>query len=225
MIGSRARLSWRALFSADARPPVHKFGASGAFEGEGRLTQDMIGLRTLRSAPACSTKVQSVREVFEHHASFVWRSLRHLGVHDADLEDLTQEVFVVVHRHFGAYDERDKLRAWLYAICSRVAKAHFRKTARRREHVTPAPPEGDAEPAQLEHLERREAFEHGKQLIAALSEEQRAVFLLYEVERMSMPDVAATLGCPLQTAYSRLHAARKRVLSLVADARGRGDFP
>jgi RNA polymerase sigma-70 factor (ECF subfamily) len=49
--------------------------------------------------------------------------------------------------------------------------------------------------------------------------------MLYEVERMSMAEVAATLGCPLQTAYSRLHKARERVVAMVGRARLREEVP
>jgi RNA polymerase sigma-70 factor (ECF subfamily) len=188
---------------------------------EGRLARKMTGFLALRQPQACAAEKQCVREIFEQHAGFVWRSLRHLGVRDADLEDVTQEVFVVVHSRFGSYDDRDKLRSWLYAICSRVAKAHVRKIVRRRENITAEPPEADAPATQLEHIEARQALARGQEVLAALPEEQRAVFLLYEVERMSMTEVADALGCPLQTAYSRLHKARERVLAMVDRARRR----
>lgn len=185
----------------------------------------MTGFLSLRQQEACVAEKPSVREIFDLHAAFVWRTLRHLGVRDADLEDVTQEVFLVVHSRLAGYDERDRLRSWLYAICSRVAKAQLRKTARRRESVTAEPPESDVPATQLEHIAERQALERGQQVLAALPEEQRAVFLLFEVERMSMVEVAEALGCPLQTAYSRLHKARERVFAMVGRARLRGESP
>ncbi len=44
-----------------------------------------------------------------------------------------------------------------------------------------------------------------------LDDDKRAVFVLFELEQMPMVDVAEAAGCPLQTAYSRLYAARKIV--------------
>jgi RNA polymerase sigma-70 factor (ECF subfamily) len=185
----------------------------------------MMSFLALRQPEACAAQRQNVRAIFEQHAGFVWRSLRHLGVRDSDLEDVTQEVFVVVHNRLQSYDERDKLRSWLYAICSRVAKAHVRKIVRRRENITAEPPELDVPATQLERLAEVQALAYGKQVLAALPEEQRTVFMLYEVERMSMAEVAATLGCPLQTAYSRLHKARERVVAMVGRARLREEVP
>jgi RNA polymerase sigma-70 factor (ECF subfamily) len=181
----------------------------------------MMAFLSERQPEASGTVRPEARELFERHASFVWRTLRHLGVRDADLEDVTQEVFVVVHNRLDSYDERDKVRSWLYAICSRVAKAYIRKMVRRRENVMADPPDSEAPATQLEDIERREALERGRQILAALPEEQRAVFVLFEVERMPMLEVAETLGCPLQTAYSRLHKARERVLATLDRARRR----
>jgi RNA polymerase sigma-70 factor (ECF subfamily) len=177
----------------------------------------------VRQPEACVAEGLSVRAIFEQHAAFVWRSLRHLGVPSADLEDATQEVFVVVHRRFASYEERDKLRSWLYAICTRVAQSHIRRLAHRRENIMAEPPEPDVPAAQLDRLEQRQALAHGQAVLAALPEEQRAVFVLYEVERMPMSEVAEALGCPLQTAYSRLYKARERVLATVVRTRRRGE--
>ena len=74
---------------------------------------------------------------------------------------------------------------------------------------------------QHDDIEKREALARGRRILAALPEEQRAVFLLFEVERMPMIEVAEALGCPLQTAYSRLHKARERVLATLDRARRR----
>lgn len=181
----------------------------------------MMGLISERQPDARVVEQPSAGELFQRHAAFVWRTLRHLGVRDADLEDVTQEVFVVVHNRLGGYDERDKVRSWLYAICSRIAKAYLRKMLRRRESVSVDAPEFEAPATQLEDIEKREALERGQRILAALPEEQRAVFLLFEVERMSMVEVAEAIGCPLQTAYSRLHKARERVLGMLDRAQRR----
>ena len=54
----------------------------------------------------------------------------------------------------------------------------------------------------------------------ALPEPQASVFILYELEELTMPEVAAALGYPLQTAYSRLYAARKAVLAAFGERKG-----
>jgi RNA polymerase sigma-70 factor (ECF subfamily) len=156
-----------------------------------------------------------LREVFEEHGPFVCRSLRYLGVLEADLDDMMQEVFLVVYQRLSDYEERGRARAWLYSICTRVAHAQRRKLGRRRENVADVDLQEVAAPTQLEHVEDREALALGHRLLHQLSARQREVFLLYEVEDMTMSEIAQALDCPLQTAYSRLHDARARILAEV----------
>lgn len=164
----------------------------------------------------------TVRALFEEHAPFVWRSLRRLGVPAADLEDMLQEVFVVVHRRLGDYEERARIRSWLYSICARTAVSHRRKLGRRRESLTGDVPEQLTNETQLHSIEQREALALGQRLLALLPPEQREVFVLHEVEQMTVVEIAEAVGCPLQTAYSRLRTARQRVLSAVTAERAKG---
>ena len=48
----------------------------------------------------------TLREVFDEHAAYVWRALRHLGVPESELDDYCQEVFLVVHRRWDSFDSR-----------------------------------------------------------------------------------------------------------------------
>jgi RNA polymerase sigma-70 factor, ECF subfamily len=148
---------------------------------------------------------------FAENAPFVWRALRRLGVRDADVEDVCQEVFLVVHRRRASFDGRGAVRTWIYGICLRVASEYRRRPHRRREEVTAEPPDPGAPPRQDEELERRRALERLDAALERLDDARRAVFVLYEIEQIPMTEVAAAVGVPLQTAYSRLYAARKVV--------------
>lgn len=160
-----------------------------------------------------------LRQLFDEYASFVWRSLRRLGVAEADLDDQLQEVFLVVYRRLDEYEERDRARAWLYSICRRVAQTQRRSVRRRREDLSGDMPEGRIAPTQLVRVEEREALALGHRLLATLPEEQREVFVLYEIEHIPMQQVAEALGCPLYTAYSRLRAGRTKLLAELANER------
>lgn len=152
-----------------------------------------------------------LRRLFEEHAAFVCRSLRRLGVSESDLDDVLQEVFVVVYQRLSEYQERGRARSWLYSICTRTALAHRRKAGRRRESIVPEPPERSAAATQHVRLEEREALAFGHELLAQLPEQEREVFVLFEVEGMAMAEIAEARSCPLQTAYSRLYQARRRI--------------
>lgn len=155
----------------------------------------------------------SLRQIYDEHARYIWRTLRHLGIPEADTPDLCQEVFVTVHRRLSSFEGRSTLRTWLYGICIRVASEHRRRPHVRRETALSEPAaESCEQPASApdSSLEQRSAVHH---LLAVLDEDKRQVVVLYEIEGFSMKEVAEIVDCPLQTAYSRLHAARALMLS------------
>ncbi len=71
--------------------------------------------------------------LYERHFDFVWRSLRHLGVREADLADACQEVFMIVHRRYPSFDAQAKVTTWLFQICFNKARERRRSAQARRE--------------------------------------------------------------------------------------------
>lgn len=160
-------------------------------------------------ATTAATTISFV-EVFQVHAPFVLRVVGRMGVRDAEVEDVAQEVFVVVHRKLAQFDGRCAIQSWLFGIIYRVVRDHRRKAHVRHEVITDRPPElhtGGTETEFHHQLARLE------QVLQSLDVKQRAVFVLYELEGMSMKDIADALGCPLFTAYTRLRKARRRVMN------------
>ena len=157
----------------------------------------------------------SFAAVYREHAAFVRRSLRHLEVHASGLDDVLHDVFLVVHRRLHDYDGRSSMRSWLYGVARRVALHHRRRGVRRvrREHHAPVPPT-QAQPD--EFVARPEAAQWVEAFIGRLPAEQRAVFVLCEVEGLPAPEVAAATGEKLNTVYSRLRLARRRFERAVA---------
>lgn len=154
-------------------------------------------------------------EVFETHARFVWGALARLGVATSDVADASQEVFLVIHRQLPGFEGRSSLKTWLYEICLRVAAAYRNKAFRRREQAVEAPV-ASYEARQEDELEWRRARAYLMSVLDQLDEEKRLVFVLYEIEGLSMPEITELLHCPLTTAYSRLEAARKVVRTAFA---------
>ncbi|MEC7523136.1 MAG: sigma-70 family RNA polymerase sigma factor [Myxococcota bacterium] len=160
--------------------------------------------------PAAAPR-ESFAEIFHAHAPRVWRALRRLGVREADVEDLCQEVFVVVHRKLPTFEGRSALSTWIYGICVRVASDHRKRAHVRRERPTDEVPDERQSAPQLKELERVQLRALLDEALEQLDDDKRAVFVLYELEQLEMPEIATALGCPLQTAYSRLYAGRKIV--------------
>lgn len=153
----------------------------------------------------------SAASIVVEHAPFVWRVLTHLGVPASRLEDAAQEVFLVVLDKLATFQERSTLRTWLYGICRNVAYAEARR------HRVDAPlaswdlPEAVVLPAQEGEVWVKQAHARLVQALALLDEDQREVFVLFEIEELTMEEIALSKKVPLRTCYSRLEAARQKV--------------
>jgi RNA polymerase sigma-70 factor (ECF subfamily) len=163
----------------------------------------------LNEMPEPSGKTVPFRELVREQAAFVLRLVRRLGVRDGDVDDVAQEVFLTVHRRYAEWDGQ---RALLFAIVRR-AVANFRRKAS-NEHTAHAglaqePTPHSMDPARA--AEQNDARRVLERALEALSDEQREVFVLFELEGMEMQELAIMVGCSLKTAYSRLYAARATV--------------
>lgn len=155
-----------------------------------------------------ATATPTVAALFAKHGAFVWRSLRALGVSEADVDDVTQEVFLVVHRRLPEFTERGSTKSWLYSIAVRCAHGWRRRPARRELATETLPEEGGGGDGEAALDARRRAARLMTEL-ERLDEDKRVAFVLYEIERMTLKEIADTVGAPIQTVYSRLMAARK----------------
>ncbi len=166
------------------------------------------------------------RTLYDANVDFVWRNLRRLGVSTTDVDDKTQEVFVIAHRRFGDFEERGHgPRAWLFQIVLRVAS-----DTRRHRKRHPVDPDGgiaqDREsiaPPQADALDRRERLDLLDRALATIEVGRRAVLLLHEIEEMTAPEIADVMGIPLNTVYSRLRVARSELEEAVEELRAGED--
>ena len=149
-----------------------------------------------------------LQDLYRREISYVVHTLRRLGVKNAELEDVAHDVFVALYRHLGERDPARPLRPWLFGFCFRIASDH-RKLARHRHEVPPLAHE-PADPApQPDELVAEERLR--RQLLAALDAmdfEKRSLVVMHDLEGISVPEIAALLAVPLNTAYSRLRLAR-----------------
>jgi RNA polymerase sigma-70 factor (ECF subfamily) len=165
--------------------------------------QRSVEVEAVAPAPA-----DPFERLYAEHFAFVWRNLRRLGVASAGLDDAAQDVFLVVHRRLAEI-RPDAERSFLFGVVRRVAADHRRSHGRHeREALDGVSEVPSVAPDAERRLERAEASRLVHRVLAALSDEQREVFVLAELEQMGGPDVAESLGVSLNTMYSRLRLAR-----------------
>jgi RNA polymerase sigma-70 factor (ECF subfamily) len=161
---------------------------------------------------ATSTPPPDTGALFRAHAPFVAGFLAKMGVPEAERDDLVQDVFMTAHRRGGWTPGAAKATTWLAEIAIRLVANRRRKVQRRTDALERLPSRAAApEPAEV--LEQRRAVERVDRALETLDVKKRGVFVLFELEGESCEDIAAALGVPVGTVYSRLHAARRDFLA------------
>jgi len=158
----------------------------------------------------------SFEAVYEEHFAFVWRTMRYLGVPAHCLDDAVQEAFLVVHRRLGEFEGRASITTWLFSIVQNMARYYRRTLTRRERHLTAIgesqlDASGLGPGGPLDTAEARQAASLLSELLEHVDERKRAVFALVELEQMSVNQAAEVLGINVNTAHSRLRAARKEL--------------
>lgn len=152
--------------------------------------------------------------VYEDMVGFVWQAARRMGVRDADTDDVVQEVFVIVHGRLAEFEGRAQLKTWVFKILVNVMKHYFRTHARKPGDVASGSGTEIHElVASQDHgpavaLERMEALRVVDRLLSQLDEDKRMVFVLAEIEQMSLVEIADVVEANANTVASRLRAAR-----------------
>jgi RNA polymerase sigma-70 factor (ECF subfamily) len=153
----------------------------------------------------------NLEQIYERHADFVWRTLRRLGVGDSDARDATHDVFLIVHQQLARFEGRSSLNTWLFTICRSVAR-DFRRRQRQGtqlQTVAELDDEVDLRADVGRAVEHQQQLAELERILSTLSTEQRNVFILFEIEKMTGEELAEALGIPLGTVYSRLAQGRK----------------
>lgn len=162
-----------------------------------------------------------LRAAVSSHLGLVWRVLRRTGLTAADAEDASQDVFWVLAQRFEDVPERAQ-RSFLVSTALRVASD--RKQSKWHRSVSAGLDlEARASEAPLpdEAVEIRRAGALLDEALETLSELERAVFVLAELEQMTRAEVAEVLSIPEGTVASRLKRGRQTLETAVRRLRAR----
>lgn len=168
--------------------------------------------------------VHAFEDVYREQFPFVWRSAKRLGVRDGALDDVVQEVFVVVHRRLADFEGRSSLKTWLFGITLRVVRDHRRAVQRRDPGPAVDPDTLQAPGGPAHEAEKAEAIRLLHAVLDDLVDERREVFVMAELEQMTMPEIADALGINLNTAYARLRIARQEFETALGRHRARDEW-
>ena len=214
-------------FGAARRPRRH--GPDSRSGQMRRMTRKLVstynphlGRSLANRVPATVDSPPLFDRVYAENFHHVSRWARAFGGMDADVDDLTQDVFLVVRRKLGSYSG-PSMRAWLYGI-TRKTVSDYRRRAWVRRLLGGGTRSLDAERSQqlvaADPFARLEARRTLHRVLDKLSGVRRTAFILFEIEGYSGEEIAELEGIPLATVYTRLHHARKDFLRFVSELDG-----
>ncbi len=184
------------------------------------------GLVTLRSVDQGVRTEEASRPVdfdavYQEHVQTVARWAARLGGPGADVEDLTQEVFLLVNRRLSEFRNESRLSTWLFSITAKIVANDRRRRRIRRwwTRFAPHAVERAVAPTDtpLEELERRERRTEFYRALDALGERHRRVLVLFELEELSVAEIAALLGLRAGNVRVLLHRARATFLKCMTE--------
>lgn len=200
---------------------VHE-GIAGALPGTLGLTARTASM-AIASPSDVITRARIERLVRDHHA-FVWRSARRLGVREADLDDVVQEVFLLAAKNIDDI-QQGRERGYLFRSCIFLA-SHARRSVQRRREVVDEDrlsEEIDIRPSPEQAAAASQARARLQAVLEQMAPDFRAVFVLFELEAMTMAEIAEMLDVPPGTVASRLRRAREIFVAQAAIEREKGD--
>jgi RNA polymerase sigma-70 factor (ECF subfamily) len=149
-------------------------------------------------------------------------------VPEAALEDAAQDVFLVVHRRLPEFEGRSSLRTWIFGIVLKVAARHRRKARGIAVRETAIPKElgqalcAPAHEGPFERTLHRQATDLLHRVLERVDDERRALLIMVDLEQTSVAEAAEALEINLNTAYSRLRAARRAFETALSGVLGEG---
>ena len=157
--------------------------------------------------------------LYEQEVDTVHAYLVRFGLRGAEAEDAVHDTFVTALRRKHTYDPGRPPRPWLLGIAFRVAVARARSS---RPREGPERLDEQHDPAQNPErgLEARDAKALVDRALQRLGEDQRTVFVMYDLQGVPMAQIAEAMGTPVATAYSRLRLGRQAFTEAVHALQG-----
>ncbi|MEI8012067.1 MAG: RNA polymerase sigma factor [Candidatus Omnitrophota bacterium] len=166
-------------------------------------------------ARVCDGDMGAFEEIYRQYAGMVYRLALRMMTRIEDAEEVTQQVFVGVHRHLKTFNRKSSLKTWIYRI---TVNSSLNALKTRKKHIEVAWEEGfdpqDTHDGVRELMDREASKQDVVLMLEGLNPDQRACLLLRVQEGLSYEEIGRALNVNVNTVRSRLKRARETLLSV-----------
>lgn len=168
-------------------------------------------LRLVRSGTPARSQETDCVDAFDRELDYLFVLLQRFGARPADIEDLLQDIFVILRRHWPTLDTTRPLRPWLFGVAVRVVRAQRRRLAREvlRDAVNPF----EAAPSPEVGFEEQESLALLRGALEHVPSARRSVIVMHELEGIEIAEIARRLDMTKIGVYTRLYKGRRELAS------------
>ncbi len=211
--------------NASSPAALGELDASASAEHSGPVPKSgVVNPLPVQPLTAAERQARLTELLHGHHAS-VWRTLRRFGVSEDRADDAAQEVFIIAARKLELVRDGCE-RKYLLQIAIRVAANHRRAVRARPETPDELALESQCDPAPSADslLQQKRLRALVDAVLSRWSPELRTAFVLFELEGLSVPEIAELTETKLGTVASRLREGRKLFRAAVTRLQARGEL-
>jgi len=172
------------------------------------LSHDVNGLASATPPPG-GADVSTFEGIYAEYFEFTWRVLKNLVGRSGGVEDAAQELWTVVHRRLGDFEQRSSVRTWLFGIAINVARNQRRAESKHEalELLPEVVPSAGSDPEAARAT--NETWRSLERFLAALEEPDRAIFVSSVIEDLSAKETAEAVGVGVMLVYQRVRTLRR----------------
>lgn len=163
--------------------------------------------------------MSSFESLYRNYFGFVWATARRLGASPEGVDDLVQEIFIVIHRRLHTLERPEALRSWIYSIVRRVMNDHRRSLSVRSAAVPTLAAQAEYQAAPktpFDATEHNDKVATLRSILEELDESKRELFMMAELDQLTVVEIASIIEVNVDTAYSRVRAARRAFEEILA---------